>query len=45
MRYWVQTPRYYQTMYATNLTVFKNLLAGGIQIPFPRRDVQILGAD
>ncbi len=45
MRYWVQTHRYYQTMYATNLTVFKNLVAGGVQIPFPRRDVQILGGD
>ena len=43
MRYWVPTHRYYQTLYAANLAVFKDLAAGGVKIPFPRRDVQILG--
>ena len=41
MRYWVQTHRYYQTQYAANLAVFKNLVAGGIEIPYPRREVQM----
>jgi small conductance mechanosensitive channel len=43
MRYWVQTHRYYQTMYAANLAVFQALRSGGIQIPFPRRDVNVIG--
>lgn len=45
MRYWVQTHRYYQTQYAANLAVFKNLVAGGIAIPYPRREVQIRSGD
>ena len=44
MRYWVQTQRYYQTQYAANLAVFKSLVAGGIKIPFPRREVEIRGS-
>lgn len=45
MRYWVETQRYYQVQYATNLAVFKNLIAGGIEIPYPRRVVQMREAD
>jgi small conductance mechanosensitive channel len=41
MRYWVQTHRYYQVQYTANLAVFKNLIAGGIEIPYPRREVQM----
>lgn len=45
MRYWVPTDRYYQTQYAANLKVFNSLLAGGVTIPYPRRDVQLLSRD
>lgn len=41
MRYWVPTPRYFQTQYAANLAVFKGLIEGGIQIPYPHREVQL----
>jgi small conductance mechanosensitive channel len=45
MRYWVPTDRYYQTQYAANLKVFNSLLAGGVTIPYPRREVQLLSQD
>jgi small conductance mechanosensitive channel len=45
MRYWVPTDRYYQTQYAANLKVFNSLLAGGVAIPYPRREVQLLSQD
>lgn len=45
IRHWVQTHRYYHTQYAANLAVIKNLVAGGIKIPYPRREVQILRGD
>lgn len=42
-RYWVPTVRYFQIMTKTNLEMFKALdAASGIQIPFPRYDVNIL---
>ncbi len=44
MRYWVQTHRYYQTQYTANLAVFKALVEGGVEIPYPRREVQIRGS-
>jgi small conductance mechanosensitive channel len=43
MRYWVPTCRYFQTQYAVNLKVFQALLDGGVTIPYPRREVQLLG--
>jgi small conductance mechanosensitive channel len=43
MRYWVPTSHYYQTQYTVNLQVFQALLAGGVTIPYPRREVQLLG--
>ena len=42
MRYWVLTDRYYQTQYAANLAVFKSVVAGGVHIPFPRRELRML---
>jgi len=45
MRYWVPTDRYYQTQYAVNLKVFNALLDGGVVIPYPRREVQLLSQD
>jgi small conductance mechanosensitive channel len=42
MRYWALTDRYYQTQYAANLAVFKAVVAGGVHIPFPRRELRML---
>jgi small conductance mechanosensitive channel len=42
MRYWVLTDRYYQTQYAANLAVFKAVVAGGVHIPYPRRELRML---
>jgi len=44
MRYWVQTHRYYQTQYTANLAVFRGLIAGGIEIPYPRRELHFRNA-
>ncbi|MBU3758967.1 MAG: mechanosensitive ion channel [Candidatus Omnitrophica bacterium] len=41
-RYWVPTLRYYETIYAVNLAVFKALKEQGITIPFPQREVRVL---
>jgi small conductance mechanosensitive channel len=42
LRFWVPTERYYETQYAANMAAWKALAAGGIQIPFPRRDLRVL---
>lgn len=42
MRYWVPTKKYFQTMYQVNNSLHKALLAGGINIPFPQREVRIV---
>ncbi len=39
MRYWVPTRQYFQTLYETNLAVYKALNRTGISIPFPQRVV------
>jgi small conductance mechanosensitive channel len=41
-RYWVPTIKYFQTLYKVNLAVYKRLLEGGVEIPFPQRDVRIV---
>lgn len=41
MRYWAPTKEYYKTLYAVNLSVYQQLKAAGITIPFPQRDVHI----
>ena len=41
-RYWVPTTKYFQTLYKVNLAVYKQLIEGGVEIPFPQRDVRIL---
>lgn len=41
-RYWIPTAKYYQTLYAINLAIFKAFESQGIKIPFPRRDVHIV---
>lgn len=41
-RYWAPAGEYYQTMYDMNLEIYKALTAGGVTIPYPRRDVRII---
>lgn len=42
LRYWVSSKRYFLTLYEVNLAVYKNLTEGGVEIPFPQRDVHIV---
>jgi len=42
LRYWVPSKRYFLTLYEVNLAVYKNLKEGGVEIPFPQRDVHIV---
>ncbi len=42
LRYWVPSKRYFLTLYEVNLAVYKNLKQGGVEIPFPQRDVHIV---
>jgi small conductance mechanosensitive channel len=41
-RYWAATGRYYPTIHAVNLAIFKQFGAQGIAIPFPQREVRLL---
>lgn len=40
-RYWVPTQKYFQTLHAVNLAVYKALSKATITIPFPQREVLI----
>ena len=42
LRYWVPSKRYFLTLYEVNLAVYRNLKEGGVEIPFPQRDVRIV---
>ncbi len=42
LRYWVPSKRYFLTLYEVNMAVYKNLKEGGVEIPFPQRDVHIV---
>ncbi len=42
LRYWVPSKRYFLTLYEVNLAVYKNLKEGGVEIPFPQRDIHIV---
>ncbi len=42
-RYWVPTVKYFQTLSAVNLAVFKAFQSAGISIPFPQREVRVIG--
>lgn len=42
-RFWVPTERYFEVKHAANLAVFKGLGKGGLNIPFPQREVRMLG--
>ncbi len=41
-RYWIPTVKYFQTLCAINLAVYKALNNAKITIPFPQRDVHII---
>ena len=41
-RYWIPTTKYFQTLCAINLAIYKALNAAKITIPFPQRDVRIV---
>ncbi len=43
-RYWVPTLEFYAVTYAVNLSVLNAINAAGINIPFPQREVRILGS-
>jgi small conductance mechanosensitive channel len=42
-RFWVPTERYFEIKDAANLAVFSALGHGGLHIPFPQREVRMLG--
>ena len=42
-RYWVPTRAYFETQYAVNHAVFRALADAAITIPFPQREVRMVG--
>lgn len=38
-RYWVPTSKYFHTLYAVNLSIYKAVRGAGITIPFPQTEV------
>ncbi|MDD5226158.1 MAG: mechanosensitive ion channel family protein [Candidatus Omnitrophica bacterium] len=44
-RYWIPTTKYFQTLCAINLAIYKALAAAKITIPFPQREVRILSTE
>lgn len=42
-RYWVPTKKYFHTLYKVNLAVHKALQEARITIPFPQREVRLVG--
>ncbi|OPL10591.1 MAG: mechanosensitive ion channel protein MscS [delta proteobacterium ML8_D] len=42
MRYWIPSRKYFNILYKVNLAVYKQLKVGGIEIPYPQRDVHIV---
>lgn len=43
VRFWAPTESHFQTRYAANLSIFDALKTAGISIPFPQREVRLLG--
>ncbi|WP_235015513.1 mechanosensitive ion channel family protein [Oceanicoccus sp. KOV_DT_Chl] len=43
IRAWLPTQRYYQSLYAMNQAAFTALKTQGVTIPFPQREVRMLG--
>jgi small conductance mechanosensitive channel len=42
-RFWVPTERYFEVKHAVNLALFRALGEHGVRIPFPQREVRLLG--
>lgn len=42
MRYWVPTKQYFETLYAVNLSIYKQFKEDNITIPYPQRDVHVV---
>lgn len=42
-RYMIPTVKYYELSYAVNLAIYKSLLESNIEIPFPQREVRMIG--
>jgi small conductance mechanosensitive channel len=45
VRFWAPTAKYFQTRYAANKAIHDAILAAGIEIPFPQREVRMLGTE
>jgi len=43
LRYWVPTKSFYKTQYEVNLAIYHALHVNNISIPFPQREIRILG--
>ena len=43
LRYWVPTKQYHQLRMQVNDDIFTELQSAGVQIPFPQREIKILG--
>ncbi len=43
LRYWVPTKSFFKSQYEVNLVIYTALHVNGITIPFPQREVRILG--
>lgn len=43
LRYWVPTKSYFKTQYEVNLALYQALHVNNISIPYPQREVRILG--
>ena len=43
MRYWVPTGQFYEIMYQVNDAVYAAIKSAGITIPFPQREVRMIG--
>lgn len=43
LRYWVPTKSFFKSQYEVNLAIYTALHVNGITIPFPQREVRILG--
>jgi len=45
IRFWVPTSHYFETRYRANAAIYDALQAANITIPFPQREIRILGED
>lgn len=45
IRFWVPTSHYFETRYRANAAIYDALQAANITIPFPQREVRILGEE